>query len=214
MIPFVEGTAGFLSGVLSYFMIKNPGNLGANKAIRAYHENPESLTLKEAFTTLFTSAMVLGSGGPSGREGAVSMVGGSVGVFIAKLLRQKPHEVREALAIGVGAGLVTYGAALLRVRMKLDDSLDVWAVHGMGGMWGAIATGIFADVGAVGLLYGGVHQFLVQLLGVAAVGAYVFTVSLVLFKVIDRAFGFTVARHEEAVGLDLSEHGETAYPEL
>ncbi|MGC9177950.1 MAG: ammonium transporter, partial [Conexivisphaera sp.] len=96
----------------------------------------------------------------------------------------------------------------------LDDSLDVWAVHGMGGMWGAIATGIFADVGAVGLLYGGVHQFLVQLLGVAAVGAYVFIVSLILFKVIDRAFGFTVARHEEAVGLDLSEHGETAYPEL
>ena len=105
MIPLVEGMAAFISGVLSYFMIKNPGSLGANKAIRAYHENPESLTLKEAFTTLFTSAMVLGSGGPSGREGAVSMVGGSVGVFIAKLLRQKPHEVREALAIGVGAGL-------------------------------------------------------------------------------------------------------------
>ena len=105
MIPVVEGMAAFISGVLSYFMIKNPGSLGANKAIRAYHENPESLTLKESFTTLFTSAMVLGSGGPSGREGAVSMVGGSVGVFIAKLLRQKPHEVREALAIGVGAGL-------------------------------------------------------------------------------------------------------------
>jgi Amt family ammonium transporter len=120
----------------------------------------------------------------------------------------------SSMAIGVGAGLVTYGAALLRVRMKLDDSLDVWAVHGMGGMWGAIATGIFADVDAVGLLYGGVHQFLVQLLGVAVVGVYVFVVSLVLFKVIDRAFGFTVARHEEVVGLDLSEHGETAYPEL
>lgn len=105
MIPIVEGVAGFVSGVLSYLLLKNPGSLGANKAIRAYHENPESLTLKESLTTLFTSAMVLGSGGPSGREGAMSMVGGSVGVYIAKLLKQKPHEIREALAIGVGAGL-------------------------------------------------------------------------------------------------------------
>jgi len=118
----------------------------------------------------------------------------------------------SAMAIGASAGLVTYGAALLRVRMRLDDSLDVWAIHGMGGMWGAIATGIFADVGAMGLLYGGVHQFLVQLVGVAAVGAYVFAVSLALFKLIDVALGFTVKRHEEAIGLDLSEHGETAYP--
>ena len=105
MIPIVEGIAGFISGILSHLILKNPGSLGANKAIRAYHENPESLTLGESFTTLFTSAMVLGSGGPSGREGAMSMVGGSVGVYIAKLLKQKPHEVREALAIGVGAGL-------------------------------------------------------------------------------------------------------------
>ncbi|WP_461281065.1 chloride channel protein [Acidithiobacillus sp.] len=105
MIPIVEGISGFISGILSHLILKNPGSLGANKAIRAYHENPESLTLGESFTTLFTSAMVLGSGGPSGREGAMSMVGGSVGVYIAKLLKQKPHEVREALAIGVGAGL-------------------------------------------------------------------------------------------------------------
>ena len=118
----------------------------------------------------------------------------------------------SAMAIGASAGLVTYGAALLRVRMRLDDSLDVWAIHGVGGMWGAIAIGIFADVGAAGLLYDGVHQFLVQLVGVAAVGAYVFAASLALFKLIDVALGFTVKRHEEAIGLDLSEHGETAYP--
>jgi Amt family ammonium transporter len=120
----------------------------------------------------------------------------------------------SAIAIGASAGLVTYGAALLRVRMRLDDSLDVWAIHGVGGMWGVIATGIFADVGAAGLLYGGVRQFLVQLVGVAAVGAYVFAASLALFKLMDLAMGFTVRRHEEAIGLDLSEHGETAYPEI
>ncbi|WP_055448993.1 hypothetical protein [Acidithiobacillus ferrooxidans] len=63
MIPLVEGMAAFISGVLSYFMIKNPGSLGANKAIRAYHENPESLTLKEAFTTLLALRRIEWVGG-------------------------------------------------------------------------------------------------------------------------------------------------------
>ncbi len=116
-----------------------------------------------------------------------------------------------SIAIGIGAGMVCYYALLFRMSRNIDESLDVWAVHGMGGTWGAIATGIFASVGASGLLAGNPSQLVTQVIGVLATWAYAFAVSFVLAKVLDATLGLRVSEEEEDVGLDLAQHGERAY---
>ncbi len=121
------------------------------------------------------------------------------------------------IPIGAVAAIASYyGMLFLKIKRGVDDSLDVFACHGIGGIWGALATGIFASVavnaaGADGLLLGNGMQFLRQLLGVAAVGAYAFTVTWILGKLVDVTIGLRVGQTEETVGLDLSQHGERAY---
>jgi Amt family ammonium transporter len=120
-----------------------------------------------------------------------------------------------AIAIGIGAGLICYFCLLLfKTRLHFDDSLDVFAVHGVGGIWGAIATGIFASSsvnGYSGLLEGNVQQFLIQLLAVVVVAAYTFVITMIIGKVVQKTMGLRVSSQEEVVGLDLSQHGERAY---
>ncbi|MBN1373405.1 MAG: ammonium transporter, partial [Anaerolineaceae bacterium] len=107
---------------------------------------------------------------------------------------------------------ISYYAIRLRQKRNLDESLDVWACHGMGGVWGAIATGIFAtEAGTTGLIAGNLMQFLVQLLTVGIVIAFAFVVTYVISKLLDRTVGLRVTTNEEEVGLDISEHGEKAY---
>jgi len=120
------------------------------------------------------------------------------------------------IPIGVGAAAVCYYCMLFRVRRGIDESLDVWAVHGMGGTWGALATGLFASTainpaGAEGLVFGNAAQLAIQVAGVAAVWAFAFAATLALGKVVDLAVGLRVGRTEETVGLDISQHGERAY---
>jgi len=121
------------------------------------------------------------------------------------------------IPIGAIAAIISYyGMVLLKIKCAMDDSLDVFACHGLGGIWGALATGIFASVavnsaGADGLLLGNGMQFLKQLLGVVAVGAYAFVATWVLGKLVDVAVGLRVGQSEETVGLDLAQHGERAY---
>jgi Amt family ammonium transporter len=121
-----------------------------------------------------------------------------------------------AAAIGGLAAPVGYYAIKLRQKLNLDESLDVWACHGMGGLWGSLATGLFASkainaAGADGLLYGNPGQFLVQLAAVLAVAAFAFGLTAVLTLVLKRTVGLRVTENEEEVGLDVSEHGEQAY---
>jgi Amt family ammonium transporter len=116
----------------------------------------------------------------------------------------------------VAAAISYYGMVLLKVKLGFDDSLDVFACHGLGGIWGALATGIFATLatnaaGADGAIAGGGMQVLKQLLGVVTVGAYAFGVTWVLGKLVDVTVGLRVGQTEETVGLDLSQHGERAY---
>jgi Amt family ammonium transporter len=97
-----------------------------------------------------------------------------------------------------------------------DDALDVVGVHGVGGIWGALATGVFATVavnsaGANGLLYGNPRQLLVQVIAVAASIAFAFVGSLILLKVTDALVGLRVDADSESMGLDLSEHEENGY---
>ena len=121
------------------------------------------------------------------------------------------------MPIGIVAAVVCYYAMLLRAKkMGVDESLDVWAVHGMGGIWGVLATGIFASVavnaaGADGLFFGNAWQLARQLLAVVSVGAFAFGVSWGLAKLVDVVMGLRVSPAEETVGLDISQHGERAY---
>lgn len=121
-----------------------------------------------------------------------------------------------AIAIGIGAGIVCYYAMRFRINKGIDESLDVWAVHGMGGTWGAIATGIFASTlvnpaGSDGLIFGNPSQVVIQGIAVAVTWVYAFAVTWILAKVIDAGLGLRVEGEEEEVGLDISQHGERAY---
>jgi Amt family ammonium transporter len=121
-----------------------------------------------------------------------------------------------AIIIGGVAAPISYYAIRLRQRRNLDESLDVWACHGMGGTWGALATGLFAttsvnEAGANGLLYGNPSQFLVQLLTVVIVIVFAFGMTYLISRLLARFVGLRVTSNEEEVGLDISEHGEKAY---
>lgn len=117
-----------------------------------------------------------------------------------------------AIPIGVIAAIVGYYAIILiRGSRKVDDSLDVLACHGMGSTWGVLATGIFASIGATGLLAGNPHQVMVQAIAIVATWIYSFVLTFGLAKVIDATMGLRVKDEEEAVGLDISQHGEGAY---
>jgi len=120
------------------------------------------------------------------------------------------------IPIGVGAAAICYYCMLFRLKKGIDESLDVWAVHGMGGTWGVLATGIFASVavnvsGADGLVFGNALQLVKQLLAVVSVGAFAFGVTWGLGKLVDVLMGLRVSPTEEIVGLDISQHGERAY---
>jgi Amt family ammonium transporter len=121
-----------------------------------------------------------------------------------------------SIAIGVIAGVVTYLMLLFRgKKTRIDDTLDVWAAHGMGGVAGAILTGIFAEqainsAGGNGLLFGNPRQLLIQVLAVVASLAYSFVVTYLLLRLLGR-FGLRVTPEEEAQGLDLATHGEEGY---
>ncbi|MCZ7373235.1 MAG: ammonium transporter [Candidatus Methanoperedens sp.] len=121
-----------------------------------------------------------------------------------------------AIVIGAVAAVISYYAMLFRMKRNIDESLDVWACHGIGGAWGAIATGIFATTlvnpaGANGLLYGNSGLLFTQIIAVAVTWVYSFVVTLILAKVIDATIGLRVGEEEEAVGLDVSQHAEKAY---
>ncbi|MRR53690.1 MAG: ammonium transporter [Deltaproteobacteria bacterium] len=116
-----------------------------------------------------------------------------------------------ALVIGVGAGVVCYLAVMMKAKLKYDDSLDAFGIHGVGGAFGAIATGAFATVGATGLIAGNTAQFVSQIIAVAAAGAYAFVVTCIIAFVIDKTIGLRVDKEDEIIGLDQTQHSESGY---
>ena len=120
--------------------------------------------------------------------------------------------------IGLAAGSICYGAILLRERLQVDDALDVWAVHGVGGTLGALLTGVFAStavnpvVNGGGLLESGSPTLLInQLIAVVATWVFSGTMTLAILKVVDLAFGVRVREEVELAGLDRAVHREAAY---
>jgi Amt family ammonium transporter len=120
-----------------------------------------------------------------------------------------------ALAIGLVAGGLCYSATLLRERLRVDDALDVFAVHGVGGTFGAIATGVFAttaiNAAGRGLIDGNAGQVVTQLLAVGATIAYAVVATFIIIKVVDAILGMRVRVDQEEIGLDRAVHGEVAY---
>ena len=150
------------------------------------------------------------------RMSAVGVATGAVGGLVAITPAAGAVGVMGALAIGFGAGVLCYLAVLIRPKLGLDDALDVFAVHGIGGIWGALATGIFtvsAFTGAKGLVEGNIEQLGIQAIGVGATIAYSLIVSLVILFVLDKipGLGLRVSETEEDQGLDVVAHGERAY---
>jgi Amt family ammonium transporter len=151
-------------------------------------------------------------GKPTVLGGASGCVAGLVGItpgagFVTPM---------AAIAIGLGAGAICYGAIMLKGRLGYDDSLDVVGVHFVGGLFGALATGLFATklvnpAGADGLFYGNPKLFAVQALAAGAAMAYAFCVSYGLLVLLDRTLGLRVDAEHESMGLDLSQHGEAGY---
>ena len=120
-----------------------------------------------------------------------------------------------AIPIGFGVSIICYySIILIKEKLHFDDSLDVFAVHGMGGIWGALATGIFATSsvgGASGLIEGNWSQVGIQIVSILAVAAFAFAATWILGKILAVTIGLRVGATEETVGLDLSQHGERAY---
>ena len=149
-----------------------------------------------------------------GKPSALGMVSGGIAGLVAITPAAGYVDVTAAIIIGAVAGVLCYGALLFRVRRGLDESCDAWAVHGMGGLWGAIATGIFASAAVnnyTGLIYGNVHQFMVQIIAAGTAVAYAFVMTYILAKIVDSVMGLRVTEDEEYVGLDIAQHGEKAY---
>jgi len=118
-----------------------------------------------------------------------------------------------AVIIGIAAGVLCYGAVQLLLSFKVDDALSVWGVHGIGGTWGALATGLFVGVGYGGLAEGTsrMEQVLYQLVGIGATWVWAFVLTGIILLAIKHTLGLRVTEPEEEAGLDVSEHGEPAY---
>src|SRR6059058_1438780 len=152
-------------------------------------------------------------------KGAPSVLGAAAGA-VAGLVAITPAsgyvDVSASILIGLGAGVFCYLGIQLTKRLKVDDALDVFGVHGIGGMWGAIATGIFATVAvnsaaANGAAYGNIAQLGTQAIAVIASATYSAVMTFVILKVIGIFVGLRVPEQEEVLGLDASQHREAAY---
>lgn len=151
-------------------------------------------------------------------KGKVSVIGAACGA-VAGLVAITPASgyvtAGGALVIGLIAGGLCYSATLLRARIKVDDALDVFAVHGVGGMFGAVATGVFATAAVqrayTGLIDGNAAQVGIQLLAVGATIAYAVIATFIIIKFVDFVLGIRVSATSEEAGLDLAVHGEAAY---
>jgi len=152
-------------------------------------------------------------------KGTPSVLGAAIGA-VAGLVAITPAAgfvtPAASVLIGLGVGVVCYGAAQLRLRAQVDDALDVFAVHGVGGAFGAIATGVFATtaVNAAafdGVLNGNPGQVVTQAIGVVSVGLYSAVATGAILFLVNLVTPIRVAGDVEETGLDLAQHGEVAY---
>ena len=171
-----------------------------------------------AFVTTNTAAAAgalawMFAGWYHGKPSSLGMVSGAIAGMVAITPAAGFVTPLVSLLIGGVAGVLCYGMMLVRVRKKCDESLDAWAIHGMGGLWGTVATGIFAAAaigGISGLVEGNARQFAVNTVCAVAALIFAFVMTYCIAFVIDRTLGMRVTEDEEYVGLDICQHGERA----
>jgi Amt family ammonium transporter len=155
-----------------------------------------------------------------GKPTTLGMITGAVAGLAAVTPGAGFVALSGAIWIAVGAGIICWLAVTaLKARFQYDDSLDAFGVHGIGGIWGTIAVGVWAtktvNAGGVdGLLYGNPHQLWLQIKAVGITMAYSFVMSMILFKIVDFVIGLRVKERDEAIGLDLTQHREAGYTQL
>ncbi|MBF0467029.1 MAG: ammonium transporter [Nitrospirae bacterium] len=151
-----------------------------------------------------------------GKPTALGVVSGAVAGLVAITPAAGYVGPLASIIIGGVAGVICYTAVSLRPKHGLDDSLDVLGIHGVGGTWGALATGVFASTvinpaGKNGLLHGNPGQLLKQLIAVVASYVFVFVASAIILKIVDLIIGLRLSEEDESIGLDLAVHGESGY---
>jgi Amt family ammonium transporter len=186
-------------------------NAGSGLAANGLAVNAFLVTNTAAATAALTWGIL--SQWQTGKMSAVGVASGAIAGLVAITPASGFVGVYGSLAIGFGAGALCYGAVLLRGKTKIDDALEVVAIHGIGGVWGAIATGIFATAaigGVRGALEGNGGQLLTQIIAVGATIGYSFIVSLIILKVLDviPGLGLRSSESDEDKGMDLAAHGE------
>ncbi len=150
-----------------------------------------------------------------GSPSVIGAVSGAIAGEVAITPASGYVDASSAIVIGFMAGAICYGAILLRQRVKIDDALDVWAVHGVGGTLGVLLTGVFATtainsvISKGGLIDGNPGQLGTQFVAIAATWIYSAVATFAILKLVDLAVGLRVAESEEEAGLDASQHGET-----
>jgi Amt family ammonium transporter len=206
-IPFTIIGAALLW--LGWFGFNGGSALGANDlAVNAFITT-NTAAAASALTWMFINWI-------DRRPSALGMATGAVVGLVAITPASGFVSPASAIIIGAVAAVISTSCIRLRNKWKLDESLDVWACHGMGGTWGAIATGIFASKtinpsGANGLIYGNWSLLGVQVFTVIVVIAFSMGLTYALAKLVDKVWGLSVSDAEEQVGLDISQHGEEAY---
>ncbi len=178
-----------------------------------------------AVLALFTTQVATGAGALSwvlaewkvqGKPTTLGAASGAVAGLVAITPGAGFVGPLSAIAIGLVGGALCYFAVLMKARLGYDDALDVVGVHGVGGLWGALATGLFASVawnegGANGLFFGNPGQFVVQAVGAVAAIAYSMVLTFIILKIIDAVIGLRADLEDEVQGLDVTDHKEVGY---
>ncbi|OGV62815.1 MAG: ammonia channel protein [Lentisphaerae bacterium RIFOXYB12_FULL_65_16] len=155
-----------------------------------------------------------------GKPTTLGMITGAVAGLAAVTPGAGYVNLTGALWIGSGSGVICWMAVTaVKAKYDYDDSLDAFGVHGIGGLWGSLAVGLFATTqvnpaGANGLFYGNPHLLLIQAKAVLVCSAYAFVASWAVFRLVDLVIPLRVTEHEERVGLDLTQHREAGYTVL
>jgi Amt family ammonium transporter len=196
----------------------NPGSTMAADALAIGHIAVTTNTAAAAasLSALLTAAFLLG------KPDLSMILNGCLAGLVAITAPCAWVSVQSALVIGLVAGVLVVLAVLFFDRVKIDDPVGALSVHLANGVWGTLAVGLFADSAVApvtgppdGLFAGGgIGPFVTQLIGVLAAGGYTFVISLVAFGVIRGLMGLRVTPEEEVEGLDIGEHGMTAYPDF
>ena len=188
----------------------------AGSAIAANKLATNAFVVTHLATAAATLAWMLAEWSSRGKPTVLGAASGAVAGLVAITPASGFVGPMPAIAIGAGAGVFCYAACILKTRLGYDDSLDVVGIHGVGGTWGALATGLFASKavnpdGADGLFFGNPGQLGIQAIAVLATWVFAFVGTIILLKIVDAIMGLRVSEEEEQVGIDLSQHDENAY---